>query len=77
MSEDLQQQKFQRMTTAPVERLVCSLAVPSVIGMLISSFYNMVDTFYIGKISTQATGAIGIVFSYMSLLQACLLYTSR
>lgn len=70
MSEDLQQQKFQRMTTAPVERLVCSLAVPSVIGMLISSFYNMVDTFYIGKISTQATGAIGIVFSYMSLLQA-------
>lgn len=70
MSEDLQQQKFVRLTTAPVEKLVCRMAIPSMISMLVSAFYNMADTFFIGKISTQATGAIGIVFSYMALIQA-------
>lgn len=65
-----QKNKQIRMTTQPVEKLICSMAVPSIISMLISAFYNMADTFFVGTISTQATGAIGIVFSYMALIQA-------
>ncbi|MBQ5754311.1 MAG: polysaccharide biosynthesis C-terminal domain-containing protein, partial [Oscillospiraceae bacterium] len=68
--EDLQQKKFRRMTGEPVERLVAEMAVPSVISMLVSAFYNMADTFFIGKLSTEATGAVGIVFSYMAFIQA-------
>lgn len=38
--------------------------------MLITSFYNMADTFFVGRIDTQATGAVGIVFSVMAIIQA-------
>lgn len=68
--EDLQKQKFKKMTEEKVESLMLKLAVPSILSMLVTAFYNMADTFFVGKISTQATGAIGIVFSYMALIQA-------
>ena len=70
MENSEQESKFERMTTAPVRKLVCSMAVPSIASMLVTAFYNMADTFFVGKISTQATGALGIVFSYMALVQA-------
>lgn len=68
--EEKQQLKFREMTETPVEKLVCKMALPTVISMLVSSFYNMVDTFYVGHLSTSATAAVGIVFSYMALIQA-------
>ncbi|MBP3360939.1 MAG: MATE family efflux transporter [Clostridia bacterium] len=58
------------MTAVPVKQLVIELAVPSTVCMLVTALYNMADTFFIGKISTQATGAIGIVFTYMALIQS-------
>lgn len=70
MNAELQAQKFTHMTTDPIEQLVCRMALPSVISMLISAFYNLADTFFIGKISTEATAAIGVVFAYMVLIQA-------
>ncbi len=69
-SNDLQKIKYQKMTTEPVQKLVCQMAVPSIISMLISAAYNLADTFFIGKISTEATGAVGVVFSYMAIIQA-------
>ena len=51
-------EKFIYMTTEPVPRLVTSLAVPTIISMLITSFYNMVDTFFVGRINTSATAAV-------------------
>lgn len=65
-----QQEKFRHMTQTPVERLVCEMAVPTIISMLITSIYNMADTYFVGKINTQATGAVGVVFSLMALIQA-------
>lgn len=64
------EQKFKYMTEEPIPKLVCSLAVPTIISMLITSFYNMVDTFFVGKINTQATAAVGVVFSLMAIIQA-------
>lgn len=58
------------LTTAPVPRLIISLAIPTIISMLVTSFYNMADTYFVGKINTQATAAVGIVFSVMSIIQA-------
>ena len=66
----LQQEKYIRMTTAPVEKLVCCLALPSIVSMMTSALYNMADTYFIGKISTEATAAIGIIFPYMAFIQA-------
>ncbi|NLB15606.1 MAG: MATE family efflux transporter [Clostridiales bacterium] len=70
MNKQAQEEKHQLMTTAPVEKLVLKMALPSMISMMISSIYNMVDTLYVGRLSTQAAGAVGVVFSYMSLIQA-------
>lgn len=58
------------MLETPVKKLVCTLAGPTILSMLITSFYNMVDTFFVGRIDTQATGAVGIVFSVMAVIQA-------
>lgn len=65
-------EKFIQMTTEPVGRLIGRLAVPTVITMLITSIYNMADTFFVGQLNnTSATGAVGVVFSFMAIIQAC------
>ena len=64
------QTKFERMTTQPVPRLVVSLAVPTIVSMLVTSLYNMADTYFMGQISTAATAAVGIAFPVMSVVQA-------
>ena len=58
-----QQEKVDYMLKEPVPHLVCQMAVPTIISMLVTSFYNMADTFFVGKINTQATAAVGVVFS--------------
>ena len=58
------------MTTTPVPQLILKLSVPTVISMLVTGFYNTADTFFVGRISTQATAAVGLVFSVMALIQA-------
>lgn len=65
-----QEEKYIQMTTTPIPKLVCSLAVPTIISMLITSFYNMADTFFVGKLDTQSTAAVGVVFSIMAIIQA-------
>ena len=70
MAKQTAQEKFLEMTTAPVERLIARLAVPTIISMLITTIYNMADTFFIGMISTAASGAVGVSFSIMAIIQA-------
>ena len=65
-----QEEKYIYMTETPVPRLIGELAVPTIISMLVTSFYNMVDTFFVGRIDRQSTAAVGIVFSVMALIQA-------
>ena len=65
-----QEEKFTKMTTEPVQSLVGKLAVPTILSMLVTSFYNMVDTYFVGKINTSASGAVGVVFSLMAIIQA-------
>ena len=69
-AEEQRQQKFDRMTKTPIPRLIGELAVPTIISMLVTSFYHMADTFFVGKINTSATAAVGIVFPLMAMIQA-------
>lgn len=63
--------KREQMLSEPVEKLVCKMAIPTTISMLVSALYNLADTFFVGQIgSNTATGAVGIVFSYMAIIQA-------
>ncbi len=66
-----QEEKFIQMTQSPIGRTICRLAVPCIISMLVTSFYNMADTFFVGMLkSNAATGAVGVVYSMMAIIQA-------
>ncbi len=62
--------RYEKMTETPIGRLTISLAIPTIISMLVSSIYNMADTYFVTKIGTSASGAVGIVFSIMTIIQA-------
>lgn len=62
--------QYKKMTETPVNKLIASLALPTVISMMITMIYNAADTFFVSKISVSASGATGIVFSLMAILQA-------
>lgn len=65
-----QEEKINYLTTKHVPSLICEMAVPTIISMLVTAFYNMADTFFVGQLNTQATAAVGIVFTVMALIQA-------
>ena len=62
--------KYTFLTQAPVHRVIGAMAIPTIISMLLTSMYNLVDTFFVGQINTQSTAAVGIVFSVMFFIQA-------
>lgn len=68
--QDGKQAKYERMTTESVERLVCRLAVPTIISMLVTALYNIADTFFVGKIGTAATAGVGLILPIMAIIQA-------
>ncbi len=68
--ERRQTDRHEYLTQTPVPRLICTLAVPTVISMLVTGIYNSADTYFVGRISTQATAAVGLVFTVMAIIQA-------
>ncbi|MDY3372661.1 MAG: MATE family efflux transporter [Terrisporobacter othiniensis] len=62
--------QFEKMTNTPIPKLVSSLAIPTIISMLITSIYNMADTYFVSQLGTSASAATGIVFSLMAIIQA-------
>ena len=62
--------QYDMMTKQPVPSLILKLGLPTTISMLVTSIYNMADSYFVGKIGTSASGATGIVFGLMAILQA-------
>ena len=62
--------QYDKMTKTPVSRLVLTLSVPTIISMLVTNIYNLVDTAFVGRLGTSASGAVGVVFGFMSIIQA-------
>lgn len=63
--------KLERMTKEPVEKLITSLAVPTILSMLITTLYNMADTYFVGQLqNTSATGGVGVIMPLMAIIQA-------
>ena len=58
------------MTQTPIPNLVATLAVPTIISMLVTSVYNMADTYFVGQIGTSATAAVGVALPLMAVIQA-------
>lgn len=62
--------QYDKMTKTPVWKLILRLSVPTIISMLITNIYNLADTAFVGKLGNSASGAVGVVFGLMSVIQA-------
>lgn len=63
-------EQYKKMTETPVSKLIIMLGIPTTISMLVTNIYNMADTYFVGTIGTSASGAVGIVFGLMAIIQA-------
>ena len=64
-------EQYRLMTETPVSRLIIRLGIPTTISMLVTNIYNMADTYFVGTLGTSASGAVGVVFGLMAIIQAC------
>ena len=62
--------QYEKMTTQPIPSLILELGLPTTLSMLVTNLYNIVDTWFVGQIGTSASGATGVVFGMMAILQA-------
>lgn len=65
-----QEEQYIKMTETPIPQLIIRLSIPTIISMLVTNIYNLVDTGFVGVLGTSANGAVGIVFGFMAILQA-------
>ncbi|MBP3605585.1 MAG: MATE family efflux transporter [Clostridia bacterium] len=64
------QDHYIKMTETPVAKLIVTLGIPTTISMLITSIYNMADTYFVGGLGESAQGATGILFTLQAIIQA-------
>ena len=62
--------QYNKMTKTKVNKLIITLGIPTVISMLITAIYNIADTFFVSQLGKSASGAVGVVFSLMAIIQA-------
>ena len=67
VSEELQ---YKKMTETPIKKLIITLAIPTIISMLVTAIYNLADTFFVSRLGVSASGAVGIVYPLMAIIQA-------
>lgn len=66
-----QEEKIRRLTGDAVYPLLVRMAIPSMVGMIVSTVYSMTDTFFVGQLNNVSlTASVGIVFSFVSVIQA-------
>ncbi len=68
--EDSAKLQYDKMTKTPVPKLVLMLGFPTTVSMLVTNLYNMADTYFVSTLGTSASGATGVVFGLMAIIQA-------
>lgn len=63
------EQHYKKMTETPVSRLILKLGIPTTISMLITSIYNMADTYFVGTLGESAQAATGVLFTLQAIIQ--------
>ena len=58
-----------KMTQTPVAKLIFRLGIPTTISMLITSIYNMADTYFVGTLGESAQAATGVLFTLQAIIQ--------
>ena len=63
------EQHYKKMMETPVARLIVSLGIPTTISMLITSIYNMADTYFVGTLGESAQAATGVIYTLQTIIQ--------
>ncbi len=61
---------YKKMTETPVSRLIIRLGIPTTVSMLVTSIYNMADTYFVGTLGESPQAATGILFTLQAIIQA-------
>ena len=70
MRQKIEINQYEKMTTWPIPKLVITLGIPTTISMLVTNIYNMADTYFVSELGNSASGAVGVVFGLMAIIQA-------
>ncbi len=62
--------QHKRMTESSVGKLVILLSIPTVLSQMITSIYNMADTYFVTSLGDSAVGAVSVVYALQSIIQA-------
>ena len=65
-----EQEQYRKLVLTPVEQLIPRLAVPTILSMMVTMIYNLVDAYFVGRLGTSASAAIGVVLGVQSIFQA-------
>ena len=63
-----EQVRENKMGIMPVNRLLLNMAVPMMISMLVQALYNVVDSYFVAKISEDALNAVSLAFPMQNLM---------
>lgn len=64
------EEQYNRMMLEPIPKLIVSLAIPTVVSMMITVIYNTADTYFVSQINKSAAAAVGAVYAIMAIIQA-------
>ena len=66
----MQQAQENKMGIMPIKRLVLTMSLPMMISMLVQALYNVVDSYFVAKVSEDALAAVGMAFPFQNLMIA-------
>ena len=60
MARQVNEKTARELLNDPVEKVICKMAVPTIIAQLITVIYNLTDTLFVSRLGTSATAAVGV-----------------
>lgn len=69
-AQERERKQFLKMTKTPIPRLIISLGIPTMLSMMVTSLYNLADTYFVSGLGDRAIGAVNVLLSLMSVIQA-------
>ncbi len=76
--EQTPEEKRREMLERPVQPLILSLAAPSIFANIVTTLYNLADTFFVGQMGvTSASAAVGVAFVTMTVIQSVAFYFAQ
>ena len=57
-----------KMGVMPIPKLIVNMSLPMIVSMLVQAFYNIVDSFFVAKVSEQSLTAVSLAFPAQNLM---------